>query len=229
MGRAVRQQLVLRNVCQLVDVPAKSKTEMQHLTREQAQVFLASVAGDRLETLYVLVLATGARQGELLGLRWEDVDLEADRLAVRHTLSRIDGTLGEPKTARGKRTVPLPPFVVASLREHRRHQLEQRLAAGRRWTDGGYVFTTRTGTALHSKNVLRDFQLALERASLPRVRFHDLRHTAATLALAQGVSIHEVSWMLGHASIAITGDVYGHATEASERRTAAAMQAALTG
>jgi integrase len=202
---------------------------MQALTREQAQTFLSQVAGDRLEALYVLALATGARQGELLGLRWEDVDLEAGRLAIRHTLSRIDGSLGDPKTARGRRTVPLPPFVVTSLREHRRRQLEQRLAAGRRWVDGGFVFTTRTGTALHSKNVLRAFQAALERAALPRVRFHDLRHSAATLLLAQGVSIHEVSWMLGHASIAITADTYGHASEASERRTAAAMQAALTG
>lgn len=187
---------------------------------------MASVTGPE-RTLYLLAVTTGMRQGELLGLRWEDVD--GDRLTVRHTLSRQTRSLGEPKTAEGRRQVPLTDDAVQALRDHRKAQLEQRLRAGRRWQDGGYVFTSSTGTALFSRNVTQRFQAALTLAKLPRFRFHDLRHTAATLLLASGVPLHEVSWMLGHSSTAITADVYGHATERSERRVAAAMQAALAG
>lgn len=145
---------------------------------------------------------------------------------MRHTLPRTS-TLGEPKTKRSHRTVVLAPLAAEPLREHRRLQLEQRLRAGRRWQDLGHVFTTRHGTPLASRNVNHWYGEALTAAGLPHQRFHDARHAAATMMLASGVPPHEVSWTLGHASVSITADVYGHQTAASQERAARAIDKVL--
>ena len=155
--------MVSRNVAKLVDPPRVPKHEITPLTPEQARQLIEASVDDRHLALYVTALGTGLRQGELLGLRWEDVDLDAGRLRVRHTLANVKGelTLLEPKTDRSRRNVMLPDSVVASLRAHRTRQRMERLVAGSRWVDSGHVFTTMHGTPYHAATITRAFQAAL--------------------------------------------------------------------
>jgi integrase len=148
-------------------------------------------------------------------------------VTVQHTLRRGTRTLAEPKTARARRTIQLPRAAVAALREQRRRQLGERPAAGAAWQDGDYVFTTAVGRPLDSRNVTQDFQTALARAGLPRVRFHDLRHTAATIMLEGGEELGIVSRILEHADFSTTADVYAHLTRKMLGRAADRMDAAL--
>jgi integrase len=222
LGRALRQGLVVRNVATLVDPPAKARHELRPLTAAEASAFLEAVRGDRLEALYVMAIALGLRQGELLGLRWSDVDLEAGAVAIRRQLQSRTRTDAEPKTDRARRTLALPAFVVTALREHRARQAERRFVGA-----DGYVFATRNGTPLMARNVVREFKAALKRTGLAPQRFHDLRHAAATLMLEQGEDLDAVSRILGHASVATTADVYAHLTAARMRRAADRMDALL--
>jgi integrase len=223
LHRALKQALrwgnVTRNVAEAVDPPKVPKKEVTPLSPEQARVFLeaASVAGDRLEALYVLAIHTGMRQGELLNLRWEDVDLEAGVLRVRGT-----------KTARSRRTVKLSETALQALRSHLTRQLEEIDRAGSLWRENGLVFATEIGTLINRHNLIqRSFRPLLEKAGLPRVRFHDLRHTCATILLARGVHAKFVQELLGHATIAITLDTYSHVLPGMGNSTADAMDEAL--
>ncbi|TAM55773.1 MAG: site-specific integrase, partial [Chloroflexota bacterium] len=211
LGRALKAGKVLRNVATLIDPPAKARPELRPLSADEVRTFLASVEGDRLAPLYVVAIGTGLRQGELLGLRWADLDLDRGMLTVRHQLGR-DGLLAEPKTARARRTLALGGAVRSALREQRRRQAADRLAAGGHWQDQGYVFTTPTGGPLDHANVLHRFQAAIGRAGLPHQRFHDLRHAAATLLLERGEDLAVISKMLGHSNLGTTADVYAHLT-----------------
>lgn len=168
------------------------------------RTFLEHVRGDRLEALYIAAIGTGLRQGELFGLRWSDVDLATGTLTVRRAYGRTAEGFGfvEPKTAGSRRTLSLPAFVVAALRAHRVRQAEERLAVGPVWQDGDLTFST-TIAPLDSRNVTHAFQRRLEAAGIPRRRFHDLRHSAATLLLVQGVSPRVVQEMLGHSSVTL--------------------------
>ena len=226
---AERWGLASRNVARLVDPPRVPHHEIRPLTPEQAHQLLDAAAGDRLEALYVTALATGMRQGELLGLRWEDVDLETRRLHVRHALARVQGKLVllEPKTERSRRTLVLPEIALTALRAHRTRQRMERLVAGSRWQETAYVFTTSLGSALDAATVTRAFQRALVRAGLPHSRFHDLRHTAATFLLAQGFTLEDVKNLLGHSSITLTSNTYGHVLEQRQQQLAAGMDAIL--
>lgn len=212
--------------------PAMARLELPRLepkpirtwTVEEARRFLATTADDRLGALWLLMVTTGLRRGEALGVRWEDVDLDAGRLAVVQTVVVASNRayLSEPKTAHGRRVVRLQPEVVAALRLRRLRQGQDRLLVGSAWIDTGLVFTTAVGGLLHPRNIVRAFDLAVERAGVPRIRIHDLRHTAATVALREGVHPKLVREMLGHANVAITLDTYSHASEdmhkvASER------------
>jgi len=217
---------VTRNVAVLVEPPAKVRHELKPLSAEQVRAFLASVADDRLAPLYESVVALGMRQGELLALRWSDVDLEAGKVTVRHTLRRGVRTLADPKTDASKRTLHLGS-VATTLRTHRTRQLEDRMRAGRSWQDGDFVFTTKLGEPLDTSTVTRAFQAALRRAGLPRQRFHDLRHAFATLHLEAGEELIVVSRMLGHSTISTTADVYAHVTPAMLDRTAERMDGIL--
>src|SRR5215210_7519584 len=227
LGRALKSGRVVRNVASLVDAPARATSDIRPLSAEQMRAFLASVAGDRLEALYITAAALGLRQGELLALRWQDVDLEAGTLTVRHTLRQGTQDLGEPKTDRSLRTLRLGREVAGALRAHRTRQLQERLAAGHRWRDGGYVFASTVGTPLDGTNVTHRFRAALAAAGLPRQRFHDLRHACATLLLENGEELGVVSRILGHSQIGTTANVYAHLTPAMLERSAARMDAIL--
>jgi integrase len=157
------------------------------------------------------------------------VILDAARLIVRHTLARVDGELVllEPKTERSRRTIWLPEVVLTALRAHRTRQKMERLVAGSRWVDSGHVFATSRGTPLDAATVTRTFQRALAQAGLPHRRFHDLRHSAATFLLAQGFTLEDVKNLLGHSSIVLTSNTYGHVLEERQREVAQGMDAVL--
>jgi integrase len=219
LGRAVKQGKVRRNVCTLIDPPARRRHELRPLTREQVRGLLDGIRGDRLEALYVAALGTGLRQGELLALRWQDVDLEAGYLIVRHTLQRGTREFAEPKTQHSRRTVRLPMTVRQVLSEHRSRQAVVPMS--------GLIFTTAKGTPLDSRNVTRYLQRHLARLGLPAQRFHDLRHAFATLALESGADLHDVARGLGHTTIRTTADTYGHFTDAMAQRLADRLDEAL--
>lgn len=219
-----------RNVASLVTPPRIARRDMVTLSPEQARTLMEAARGDRLEALYVLALTTGMRQGELLALRWRYVELEGGMLQVRATLQRTgDGfVFAEPKTVRSRRQVVLTRAAVEALRRHRARQLEERLQVGPAWQDSDLVFTTEIGSPIEGTNLTRtSFCRLLDQAGLPRIPFHDLRHTAATLLLAQGMHPKVVADMLGHAQIAVTLDLYSHTTPAMHRQAAEALEAVL--
>jgi integrase len=232
LAKAERLGLVARNVSELADTPRMAHHEMHPLNAEEARMLLAAAQGDRWEALYVLALHTGMRQGELLALRWRDVDLGRGSLQVRATLQRTkeDGyTLAAPKTKRSQRRIKLGTAAVEALRAHYARQAEERLALGAEW-DGTHdlVFPNTIGKPMEGVHLLRrEFLPLVSRAGLPRIRFHDLRHTAATLLLGRGVNPKIVSEMLGHASVSITLDIYSHVLPDMQDQAAAAMDAAL--
>jgi integrase len=218
LKQALRWGLVTRNVAEAVDPPKVHKKEVAPLSPEQARAFLEAARGDRLEALYVLAVHTGMRQGELLALRWDDVDLDAGVLRVRGT-----------KTARSRRTVKLSETALDALRSHLGRQLEEIDRVGSMWRENGLVFATEIGTPLNRHNLVnRSFRPLLLRVGLPYIRFHDLRHTCATILLSKGVHAKFVQELLGHATIAITLDTYSHVLPGMGGGTAVAMDEALT-
>lgn len=236
LDAAVRLDLIPRNVSELVDAPRMAERVIHVLTAEQARTLLEAVRGHRLEALYVLALSTGMRQGELLGLRWRYVELDASGgavLRVATALKRLKRThqwaFAEPKTKRSRRTIALAPQTADMLRRHRARQLQERLLVGEAWRDLDLVFATGDGGPLWPHNVFHQFHRFLERAGLPRIRFHDLRHTCATLLLAARVNPKVVSEQLGHASVAITLDIYAHVLPDMQQDAAAALASVLYG
>jgi integrase len=170
------------------------------------------------------------RQGELLGLRWRNVDLDNSRLSVVASLQRANGkaALLEPKTPRSRRQVGLTSIAVSALIQHRQTQRRDRLAAGRLWVESDLVFPNQRGGPLDGHNMVqRDFYPLLRRADLPRIRFHDLRHTAATLMLSQGIHPKVVAEMLGHSTVAVTLDVYSHVTMSLQADAASQLDSLL--
>lgn len=229
LGHAYRWNLVSRNAAALTDRPRTVRHEIRPLTPDQARQLLVAVRGDRLEALYAVALALGIRQGETLGLRWEDVDVDEGYIHVRRALVRVGGEfmLTEPKTARSIRTLgPLPVALVDTLRAHRRRQTEERLAAST-WHEWGLVFTTPNGNPIHSSSLLHTFQRHLADAGLPRQRFHDLRHACASLLLAQGVNPRVVMEILGHSQITLTLDTYSHVMPSVQADALAGLAATL--
>lgn len=229
LGQALKWGVVARNVAKLVDPPKVSRKEIQPFTPEQARAFLTVAEGDRLAALYTVALALGLRQGEALALRWQDVDLDTGMLRVLRTVQRIKGQLiyGEPKSTQSRRTIALPETAVVALQKHRKRQLEERLLAGSEWQDNGLVFTTHIGTALDARNVIRWFKALLKKAGLPDFRFHDLRHTCATLLLVQGEQPRTIMDILGHSQISLTMNTYAHVMPAVRREAAKKMDAIL--
>lgn len=228
---AERLRLVARNVSTLVNVPRMAESEIHPLTHEEARIFLDIASGDRLYALYALALASGMRQSELLGLQWPEVDLDAGIVRVRWQLKREDNhwVWKQPKTRRSRRQIALSSSVITALRTHRAIQEEERRRMGNAWEDHQLVFSTQLGRPLSARNIYRAFQGILEKAAVSRVRFHDLRHTAATLLLAGRVNPKVVSEMLGHATVAITLDIYSHVLPDMQQDAAAILERVLFG
>jgi integrase len=196
LGQAVREELIGRNVARLVQPPTPDREEIRPWTAVEARAFLAAALGHRLHALFVVALALGLRRGELLGLRWSDVDFTAGQIRVWQTLQRVRGVglvSGPPKSKRSRRVLTMPAVVVDALRKHRLAQAEDRQAAGDEWVETGLVFTTATGRHVEPRNLNTAYGRLLARAGVRAIRFHDLRHTCATLLLANGVS-REWSW-----------------------------------
>jgi integrase len=229
LNRAVRWGLVTRNAAALTDPPRYAPKEVRYLEMDEIRLLLDVIKGDRLEALFVAAIALGMRQGELLGTRWSDVDLDAARWRVRRQLQRRAGlvTYTEPKTARGRRTLDIPSSLVAALRSHRGRQLEERLVAGDQWLDSNLVFATPLGGPLIGTQVTKHLQQLARTAKIRTLRFHDLRHTCATLLLAQQVPARVVMELLGHSQISLTMNLYSHVIPALRKEAAERMDVAL--
>jgi integrase len=229
LDQAVRWGVVTRNVVTMTKGPKGKRKEGRGLDPSQAKRLLAAAKGHRMESLYVTMLYTGTRPGEALGLTWNAVDLSVGILVVQRALKR-EGTklvLGDVKTASSRRSVNLAGPVVESLRQHRKRQAQDRLAAGSSWTDLDLVFSTEVGTPIDPSNLRRDLTATCERAGLGHWHPHELRHSAASLMLGQEVPLEVVADVLGHSSIRMTADVYGHIRAPQRQRAAEAMTDAL--
>jgi integrase len=213
LDNAVRWSLVSRNVCDLVSPPRVVKREMKPLTLEQAHKLLETAKGHRLEVLLMLAVVTGMRRGELLALRWSDVDLERHTLLVCRTVDYIAHygyVETKPKTKSGMRQIMLPSFMVEILEAHRVQQAEQRQAVGDEWEELGLVFCDLHGGYINSRYLLVLFRNLLQEAGLPHMHFHDLRHSAVTLLMSMEVNIKVIQELLGHSDIITTLGTYGH-------------------
>jgi integrase len=231
LAQAVKWHMVPLNVAEAVKAPRPAPPEMRTLSVEETRKLLEAARSDKLEALYMLAVHTGMRQGELLALKWQDVDLENAKLSVRRTLTMSGGRimLGELKTKKSRRTIRLTSAATRALRGHLARQMEEIGRLGDLYKDEGLVFTSRVGTIINPTNLRkRSFAALLRRVNLPRIRFHDLRHTCATLLLQRDVHPKYVQELLGHANIAITLDTYSHVIPGMGDRAARAMEDALS-
>lgn len=232
---AMRDELVPRNVASLTVAPRSTPHRVDAMSPEEAQAVLAAVRGTAAEGIVTLAMFTGLRRGEALGLQWSLVDLERRILTVRHTLQRIgsEWVLAPPKSRTSERRIPMPPQAVAAIECERARQDAARAAAGDRWTETGLVFTTSTGRPIAGSNAVYYFNAAMRAAGLPSMRFHDLRHAYATLLIGTGVHPRVLMELMGHSTITVTMNIYGHvgsevATAATDLLAAAMGDAAVT-
>lgn len=229
LSLGVRWEMVSRNVAKLVDKPKVERKAINPLRPEEAREFLAAIRGHRLEALFTVALALGLRQGEALGLRWRDVDFAAGTLRVSNQLQRISGRLSlvPPKTTKSRRTLVMPPLITDALRAHEKRQLAEKVWAGSKWSEADFVFANRSGGPTQARHVIEQFHEVLRSAGIRQIRFHDLRHSCATLLLVQGVSPRVVMEVLGHSEIALTMNAYSHVVPELQRDAADRMQAIL--
>lgn len=222
---ALRLDLVARNVTELVDAPREADPPKLHYSVEQVATLLASLEGHRLEALVILALTTGMREGELLALRWREVDLTCGTLQVRRNRTRVEKGYadGQPKTKESAAKLTLPPLAVEALRRQRARVNEARLRAGDGWHDLELVFPTARGTHLHASNLNHYWRRITRDAGLPYIRFHDLRHSAGTLLGESGMDIRMVAAALRHTQLTTTLR-YSHVTESMQAEAAAAME-----
>ena len=255
LKQALKWGLVVRNVCEAVERPRPGRREMQTWTVEEARTFLSAAGGDRFRAAYVLALTTGMREGELLGLQWPDVDLDTGALSVRRTVQDVRGQIivGEPKSAKSRRRIDLPAIAVAALRQHRKMLLAMGLAAsawvfpntirpsstqpredaGPTNADGPALARrpqagpTRPSKLVSAFKALRNSVVLPDGRPLPLIRFHDLRHTSATLQLLQGIHPKIVQERLGHSTITLTLDTYSHVLPGMQKPADDAMDRAF--
>ena len=221
LADAVRWNLIFVNPVSSVRVPKGTTPEQRVWTAAEARQFLDALADDRLVALWTLALHTGMRRGELAGLRWSDVDLDAGTLTVaqQRTSANYEEVIAAPK-AKSHRQLLLAPATVVALRDHLRRQREERLRLGPAWTDSGYLFVDEAGVEYHPQRFTKLFAEAVEKAGVPKIRLHDTRHTMATLALEAGVHPKVVQEQLGHSAIAVTLDTYSRVPQAVRRDSA---------
>ncbi len=220
LDQAVRKRYVGQNVSNLVgDLPRIKHYEVKTLTKEQVVQLIAEAKGTQWETIVLVAITTGMRHGEIRGLRWQDIDFDGHCLHVRRTVTRLAGIKGRfqgrfeetsPKTEGGKRMIMLPDIVLRSLKEQQTRQKEARLKGAEKWQEGGLVFSNTHGGYINPDILMAQFHRLLEKAGLPRMRLHDLRHSAATILLGNKTHPKLVQELLGHSSIDITMDIYSH-------------------
>ncbi len=229
LNHAVRTELVRRNVATLATPPKQERYEYRILDPSQARVFLDAARNNRFEALFSVAVSVGLRLSEALGLRWQNVNLESGTLTVAEQLQRIKGkqVVGQPKTRRGLRIVQLPPFAIQALKDHRSRQLQDKLLAGPKWQEAGFVFANVYGGPADDSKIRKSLNAILERAGLPKMRFHDLRHTCASLLLAQNVNPRVVMEILGHSSISLTMNTYSHVLPILQQDAANLMESTL--
>lgn len=230
LSDAVRLRLLRYNPATDARLPKRERPVAAAWTADEASAFLAAVSDERLYPMWRLVLATGLRRGELLGLRWQDVDFDAGRLEVVETRTVADGeVIGPPKTAAGARVLGLDAETVTVLRAWRKRLAEERLALGAGWTDSGRVFVDELGRPPHPETVTAWWSTAVKRAGVRRIRLHDARHTAATLALRAGVPAKVVTQRLGHSNVSTTLSIYQHVTAQDDQLAADTLGRLLGG
>ena len=229
-NQAMKWRIVTRNEAAMSTHVTVKRTEGRSLSPAQAKRLMETLKTCSMGSLFTVMLTTGMRRGEALGLRWEDVDLEKGVIHVRQQLQRINGELKatEVKTDRSRRSINLAEPTVVALKEHKAAQKRERLASPA-WTETGHVFTTGLGTPLDPRNVAKQFESNCLKAKIGKWHPHELRHSAATLMLATGTPLQVVSAVLGHASIRITGDVYGHVLDPQRQDAADALAGVLYG
>ncbi|MYQ69524.1 tyrosine-type recombinase/integrase [Streptomyces sp. SID4934] len=232
LEHAVREEEIPRNVARNVRTGTPRPRRFEPLTADEARQFLAATRGHRLHALFELALHTGLRKGELLGLHWEDLDLNAGTAGIRRTLQRTSAgglTTLPTKTRASERRIALPTRCVQSLKLHHEQQQQEREAAGAAWQPNGHVFTTAQGGSIDPTNLTRAFTALLLKAGLRRIRFLDLRHSTATLLLEQGVELVVIKELLGHAHIGVTAAVYAHVRLRLQRDAINTLSTALDG
>lgn len=234
LNAALRQSLVVRNSAALSTAPKAERPDIHPLTPEESIAFVKAIHGDRLEALYLLVLATGLREGEALAIAQDDIDVAAGVLRVRYNLVRLNGAYHREalKTDKSRRDLRLPASVLSALQAHLDRQRFERDKADKlgKWigNDWGLIFTTENGQPIHYSTANQRFQAILKAAELPRRHFYTLRHSAASLLIAQGADLHDVKNQLGHSTIALTSDTYAHVYDARKRELANGMDAFLS-
>jgi integrase len=237
LDQAVKEQLIYRNPNGATELPPLKYKEATPLSVEEVYRFLEAAETDRLYAAYFLDLATGLRRGELLALRWQDVDLENGKVFVNRTVSRVTSDSGpaktkleyqEPKTDKSKASVPMPETALKELRAHRKRQNEERLFFGTRYHSNDLVFCTEDGRQLDPKNFFRRYKRLLQKAGVPDVSFHTLRHTFATLLLEAGEEMKTVQEILRHAKLSTTADIYTKVSEKLKKRASAKINDILS-
>ncbi|WP_405890331.1 site-specific integrase [Streptomyces sp. NBC_00133] len=230
----MREELIARNVARIVETPTVTPKEVRPLDATEVRLLLKTAKSHRLYTLWLVLVSTGLRRGEVLGLTWSDLDLAGGQLRVRRNVQRIRRELifGTPKTTRSIRTVSLPKHCVRALTQHREQQERERRVAGKKWQPApghpdGLVFTTATGHVTDPRSLNRMLTILCRDANVRRVRVHDLRHTCASLLLAQGVDARTIMETLGHSTITMTLDTYAHVMGTTLRAAADRMDDAL--
>ncbi|MEU7598148.1 site-specific integrase [Streptomyces sp. NPDC039022] len=226
---ACREELITRNVATLVEPPSPESRDLTPWSLEETLAFLAASRRDPLYAAFVLAIALGFRRGEIVGLRWADVDLDKREIRVRKQRQRVRGEVydDDPKGRRRRQTLPLPAMCVAPLRWQRMRQAAMRERAGEKWEETGYVFTTRTGRPIEPRNLYRSFTRVAKNADLRVIRLHDARHGCATLLTAAGVAPRVVMEILGHSQIAITMNTYTHVVQDTQREAVSHMNRLL--
>jgi integrase len=227
LQQAMRWRLVSGNVASLVRAPRRIAPEFHVVNRDQVRQLLAVADGatDPLAPMWALALGTGMRQGEILGLRWPDVDVDRGLLSVEHSLVHITGAfvLAEPKMASSRRVINLPASLVDRPVRHRMAEAQAALLAGRPYELSGFVFRRTDGRPLSASIVLKGWHRALDRADLPRMRFHDARHSVATTLMDRTRNARTVADVLGHANVSTTLQMYAHTTATQHEQAAAIL------